>query len=177
MVVTPQTQLTTIDQNATLEVNVSVPIERAPMLHPGLPLQILDNESGKPLAQTAISFVSPHVDDQTQSVLVKATVPNPAGALRAMQYVRARVVWRTRSGILIPVTAVLRVSGQFFAFVAETANGKLVAKQRPIKVGDIVGDSYPVIDGLKPGDRVVVSGAQKLADGAPIQAEAAFTKP
>ena len=74
---------------------------------------------------------------------------------------------------LIPVTAVLRVSGQFFAFVAEDVGGKLVARQRAIKVGPIVNDSYPVIDGLKPGDRVVVSGAQKLADGAPIQSAAA----
>jgi len=62
------------------------------------------------------------------------------------------------------------VSGQFFAFVAEDAGGKLVAKQRAIKVGQIAGDSYPVLEGLKPGDRVVTSGTMKLADGAPIQA-------
>ena len=70
----------------------------------------------------------------------------------------------------MPVTAALRINGQFFAFVAEDAGGKLVAKQRAIKVGPIAGDNYPVLDGIKPGDRVVVSGAQKLADGAPIQA-------
>ena len=62
----------------------------------------------------------------------------------------------------------LRVSGQYFAFVAEDDNGKLVAKQRAIKVGPIVGDAYTVLDGLKPNERLVVSGAQKLADGAPI---------
>jgi multidrug efflux pump subunit AcrA (membrane-fusion protein) len=71
--------------------------------------------------------------------------------------------------MVMPVTAVLRVSGQFFAFVAEDAGGKLVARQRAIKVGPIVGDSYAVLDGLKPGERIVVSGTQKLADGAPIQ--------
>lgn len=169
MQVTPQTLLTTIDQNETLEAYVSVPVERSPQLRVGLPVQIVAAEGNDVLASTKISFVSPHVDDQTQSVLVKATVPNPGGALRASQYVRARIVWRSTSGILIPVTAVLRVSGQFFAFVADDAGGKLVAKQRPIKVGAIVGDSYPVLDGLKPGDRVVTSGVQKLADGAPIQ--------
>jgi multidrug efflux pump subunit AcrA (membrane-fusion protein) len=45
----------------------------------------------------------------------------------------------------------------------------LTAKQRAIKVGAIAGDNYPVLDGIKPGERIVVSGAQKLADGAPIQ--------
>jgi len=169
MQVTSQTLLTTIDQNETLEAYVSVPIERAPQLRVGLPVQIIAADSAETLAATRISFVSPHVDDQTQSVLVKATVANPSGALRASQYVRARLIWRSITGILIPVTAVLRVNGQFFAFVAEDSGGKLAAKQRPIKVGAIVGESYPVIDGLKAGDRVVTSGAQKLADGAPIQ--------
>jgi RND family efflux transporter MFP subunit len=167
--VTPQTLLTTIDQNETLEVYVSVPIERAPELRVGLPLQIRSSDSADVLAATKVSFISPHVDDQTQSVLVKGAVANPDGKLRASQYVRARIVWKTAQGILVPVTGVLRVSGQFFAFVAEDAGGKLTAKQRAIKVGPIVGDSYPVLDGLKPGDRVVMSGAQKLADGAPIQ--------
>jgi len=169
-VVTPQTVLTTIDQNETLELNVSVPVERGQALRTGLPIQILSADGSERIAATAVNFISPHVDDQTQSILVKAQVRNPDGRLRAMQYVRARIIWKTNEGLVIPVTAVLRVSGQFFAFVAEDAGGKLVAKQRAIRVGPIAGDVYPVLEGVKPGERVVVSGTQKLADGAPIQA-------
>jgi len=122
---------------------------------------------------TVVNFVSPHVDDQTQSVLVKAAVRNPDGKLRASQYVRARIIWKTVDGLVVPVTAVLRINGQFFAFVAEPGTGgALTAKQRAIKVGPIAGDNYPVLDGIKPGERIVVSGAQKLADGAPIAAQA-----
>jgi RND family efflux transporter MFP subunit len=169
--VTPQTALTTIDQNETLEVNASVPVERASALKVGLPLQLWSSDGARRIATTSVSFVSPHVDDQTQSVLVKAIVKNPDGALRAAQYVRARIVWKTADGLVVPVTAVLRINGQFFAFVAEpAAGGALTAKQRAIKVGPIAGDDYPVLDGIKPGDRVVVSGAQKLMDGAPIAA-------
>ena len=129
---------------------------------------MLSSDGAETLATTTVSFISPHVDDQTQSVLVKGTVRNPDGTLRSSQFVRARIVWKTAEGLVVPVTAVLRINGQFFAFVAEEAGGKLTAKQRPIKVGPIVGDDYPVLDGIKAGDRVVVSGAQKLADGAPI---------
>jgi RND family efflux transporter MFP subunit len=168
-VVTPQTVLTTIDQNETLEVYVSVPIERAAALKRGLPIQILSNDRDETLATTVVNFISPRVDDQTQSILVKGQVRNPSGALRGLQSVRARIVWKTSPGLTIPVTAVLRVSGQFFAFVAEDAGGKLVAKQRAIRVGPITGDNYPVLDGLKAGDRIVTSGTMKLADGAPIQ--------
>ena len=168
--VSPQTMLTTIDQNETLELNVNVPVERVGALRNGLPLQVLGNEGNEIVASTTVDFISPRVDDQTQSVLVKAQVRNPDGRLRSSQYVRARIIWKTSEGLVVPVTAVLRISGQFFAFVAEDAGGKLVAKQRAIKVGPISGNNYPVLAGIKPGERVVSSGAQKLADGAPIQA-------
>jgi len=169
--VTSQTVLTTIDQNDVLELNVNVPVERAAALHRGLPLRILSSDGTRTLATSAVNFISPRVDDQTQSVLVKGEVRNPGGALRAAQYVRARVIWNTASGLVVPVTAVVRINGQFFAFVAEKADNGLVAKQRAIKVGPIVGDNYPVIDGIKPGESVVTSGTQKLADGVPIAAQ------
>ncbi|MGE5244966.1 MAG: efflux RND transporter periplasmic adaptor subunit [Betaproteobacteria bacterium] len=169
--VTSQTVLTTVDQNETLEIYVSVPLERARDLALGLPLHVLSGDGSATLARTKISFISPRVDDATQTVLVKGLVVNPAGTLRASQFVRARIVWKTAPELVIPVTAVLRVNGQFFAFVAEQANGRLVARQRPITVGPIVGNDYTVTGGIEPGDRVVVSGVQKLTDGAPIQAQ------
>ena len=142
----------------------------APALKLGLPLQVWSSDGGQRVATTTVSFVSPHADEQTQSLLVKGIVKNADGALRAAQYVRARIVWKTADGLAVPVTAVLRINGQFFAFVAEAgAGGALIAKQRAIKVGPITGDNYPVLEGIKPGERVVVSGAQKLADGAPVQ--------
>jgi RND family efflux transporter MFP subunit len=170
--VSPQTILTTIDQNDTLEANVSVPIERAALLRIGLPMRILSS-GGAPLASTTLSFVSPRVEDQTQSVLVKAQVRNPDGQLRPAQYIRARIIWKSYQSLVIPVTAVLRISGQQFAFVADDVNGQLIARQRAIKVGPISGDNYPVLEGIKPGDRIVTSGAMKLMDGAPIAPVAA----
>jgi RND family efflux transporter MFP subunit len=171
--VTPQTVLTTIDQNDTLEVHVQVPIERAPELKNGLAIEIVSSDGQEKLATSEVNFISPHVDEGTQSILTKGVVRNPDGRLRAQQFVRARIVWRTSEGLTVPVTAMLRISGQFFAFVAEESKGPdgrpmLVARQRPVTVGPIEGDSYTVRSGLKPGERVVVSGVQKLADGAPI---------
>jgi RND family efflux transporter MFP subunit len=168
MQVTTSTLLTTVDQNETLEVHVAVPLERSRELRKGLVMQIFSSDGQERFGTTAIDFISPHVEDQTQSILVKGTLRNPEGRLRASQFVRARVVFKTVPGIVIPVIAVLRISGQYFAFVAEDAGGKLVAKQRAIRVGPIVGNDYVVTDGLKPNERLIVSGVQKLADGAPI---------
>jgi len=145
-----------------------VPLERGRDLKIGLPIDVLSSDSQQKLASSSITFISPRVDDQTQTILVKGAVANPSAALRSSQFVRARIIWKTTDGLVVPVTAVTRVNGEYFAFVADNANGKLVAKQRAIKVGPIVGDDYAVLGGIKPGERVVVSGVQKLADGVPI---------
>jgi RND family efflux transporter MFP subunit len=178
----PQTVLTTIDQNDILELNVQVPIDRADELRPGLEVRVVSGSGGEVIGRTAISFISPRVDDTTQSVLVKGNVRNPDGTLRASQFVRARMVWNTAEGLVIPVTAAVRINGAFFVFVAENGKGPdgsdaIVARQRPIKVGAITGDNYPVLEGLKAGDRVVTVGAQKLMDGAPIMPQAPAAAP
>ena len=162
--VTTSTLLTTIDQKTGLEAYINVPVERAPQVRLGTPVDIIDG-SGKVLVASRVTFVSPQVDSTTQSVLVKAAIEAPGGDLRSSQFVRARVIWKAEPGLLIPVTAVSRVSGQYFAYVAEPKDKGLVARQRPVRLGPIVGNDYVVLDGLKPGDRLIVSGAQNLVDG------------
>jgi RND family efflux transporter MFP subunit len=164
--VTVSTLLTTVDSPGIMEAYISVPVERAAQLRPGLPVRMVDS-TGNVVAESHVTFVSPQVDDQTQTVLVKAGIENK-GTLRPAQFIRARVVWSTREGPVVPVLAVSRISGQHFAFVAEEEKGALVARQRPVQVGEIVGNDYVVLGGIKPGDRVIVSGTQFLRDGAPV---------
>lgn len=166
--VTNTTMLTTIDERRGLEVYLPIPSDRAKELKIGAPVQILD-ASGNVILTTGVNFISPQVDTATQSVLAKAPVDQAADRLRSQQLVRARITWNTQSGITIPVVAVARVSGQFFAFVAEQKDGKDVARQVPLTLGEISGNEYTVINGLKPGDQVIVSGGQNLADGMAIR--------
>jgi len=165
--VTVSTVLTTLSRASGLEVYVSVPVERAADLHPGLPLRILDSR-GEVAAETKVAFISPDVDDATQTVLVKGWVPKEA-RLRPDQLVRVRVVWGAAESPVVPVLAVSRLGGQHFAFVAEEQEGALVARQKPVVLGEIVGNDYVVLSGIEPGERVIVSGTQSLADGFPVQ--------
>ena len=164
--VTTSTVLTTVDQQAGLEAYVQIPIERAPEVRTGLPVRLMDSRNAV-LAETAIDFVSPQVDDRTQSVLVKAPVAANQG-FRTEQFVRALVVWRSEPGLTVPTTAVTRINGQFFAFVAEPDKQGFVARQHAVKVGELRGNEYVLLGGLKAGDRLIVSGTQKVADGAPV---------
>ncbi len=165
--VTPQTRLTTLDRNERLEAYISVPIERAAGLRLGLPVLIVDG-TGATLATSRVSFISPQVTDGTQSILVKAVVENWGGRLRNEQFVRARIVWNTYRAPVVPATAVMRLNGQPFVFVAEERSGALVARQRRVQLGELVGNDYVVRQGVEAGERIVASGIQKLRDGAPI---------
>lgn len=166
--VTRSTVLTTIDQNAGLEVYVNVPVQQAPQLAPGLPIRLVDDR-GTVLATLPVAFISPSVDDATQTVLVKANLGERARGFRADQFVRAQIVWSTAPGLTVPIVAVNRINGQYFAFVAEPAEGGgAVARQRAVTVGPIVGNDYAVLGGLEAGDRLIVSGIQKIGDGQPV---------
>lgn len=166
--VTTQTQLTTVDQPGSLEAYIYVPIERSSQLKLNRPVQILDS-NGKVLADTRITFISPQVDNTTQTVLVKARIANGNDALRQSQFIRARIIWGTHENPQVPILAVSRLAGQFFAFVAEPESGNsFVAKQRPLTIGQTVGNDYEVVAGIKPGEKVIISGTQFLLDGVPV---------
>jgi hypothetical protein len=124
-----------------------------------------------------VDFVSPRVDPANQLLVVKAPAPNIDRRFRNDQTVYARVIWKQLDAPLIPVTAVQRLAGQFFAFIAESDGKQTVAKQRALKVGEIVGNDYVVLEGIKPGEQVIVGGTQLLADGAPVTPQKAGEAP
>ncbi len=165
--VTVATMLTSIDEPGALEAYIYVPAERAKNLKTGLPVRLLDT-AGNPVSETRITFVSPQVETDTQTVLAKATIENPRGKLRIAQQVRAQITWGIHEGPVIPVLAVLRINGQFFAFVAVNEGKGTVARQKPLKLGDTVGNDFVVLDGLKAGDHLIISGTQFLQDGMPV---------
>ena len=162
------TVLTTVDRPGSLEAYIYVPIEKSGQLKMNLPVQIVDG-SGNLLASSRVTFISPQVDNSTQTVLVKAQIANSNDSLRTAQFIRARVVWGSQQKPMVPVIAVSRIGGVYFAFVAEPdQKGGYVVHQKPLQVGQIIGNNYVVLDGVKPGDKVVISGTQFLIDGIPV---------
>jgi RND family efflux transporter MFP subunit len=166
--VTSATPITTIDQPEGLEVYFNVPLERATALKPGLTVELLDADGGV-IASNPVTFIAPRADDATQTVLVKATLTRAPAGLRVMQYVRARLIWSRDTALTVPVLAVNRVAGQHFVFIAEPAQQGFVARQKPVTLGEVIGDEYVVSGGLQSGQRVIVSNLQKIGDGVPVK--------
>ncbi|BAZ53986.1 RND family efflux transporter MFP subunit [Nostoc sp. NIES-4103] len=166
-------ELTTLTKNDSLELNIAIPLTQAKQLRLGLPVQMLDAE-GKPTATGKVSFISPDANTNSQSVLAKASFINFGNQLLNRQLVPTKLIWDERPGILIPVTAISRLGGQTFVFVAEAPQKpqpgapSLVAQQKLVKLGSIQGNNYQVLEGLKAGEKIVVSGILNLTNGAPI---------
>ncbi|MBN1205192.1 MAG: efflux RND transporter periplasmic adaptor subunit [Myxococcaceae bacterium] len=160
------TALTSVAQADVLEVSVAVPSTRARALQPNTPLELLDAQ-GKVLLTSTVFFVAPQADPRTQLVELKAAFRN-TGGLRPNELVRARLIYSTRRALQLPALAVVRQSGQPFAFVLQEKEGKTVVERRPITLGPLGELAYVVEKGLNEGDRVAVSSLQLLRDGAPV---------
>jgi RND family efflux transporter MFP subunit len=172
--VTPAMPLTSLTQDAGLEAEVWVPVEKVRALSASSRLRLLD-EAGQPLAESALVFISPRADPLSQLVLIKGAYASNA-ALRSDQLVRARVVWSQAPGLMLPATAVMREAGQPFAFVVEAGkepgNTGQVVRRVPVTLGALQGGEYVLVKGLDAGHRVVVSGVQLVHDGSPVQLSA-----
>src|SRR5271170_3659965 len=166
--VSSQTLLTTVDENAELEAYIYIPTEQAGNIRMNLPVEIVTSR-GDLIERTKVDFISQQVDNSIQGILVKAPVHASLDKFRNAQLVKARVVWSSSPAPTVPVLAVTRIGGQSFVYVATQAEQGTVAKQRAVTLGDTIGNEYAVIDGLKPGEKVITSGIQFLIDGAPVQ--------
>ena len=165
------TLLTTVDEPGALEAYIYAPVDRSKDLKLGLPVRLVD-ENQKPIAETNITFVSPQVDTDTQTVLAKALIPNTSAKLRIAQQVRAQITWSVHKGPVVPILSVVRINGQFFAFVASKESSGTFARQKVLKVGEPLGNDYPVLSGLEGGEHIITSGTQFLQDGMPVVEQA-----
>jgi RND family efflux transporter MFP subunit len=173
--VTVSTLLTTVNEPGGLEAYIYVPADKARDLRVGMPVRLI-GEDGKSGTDSRVTFVSPQVDPDTQTVLAKAAV-DAQGKLRISQQVRAQLTWGVHDGPVIPVLAVNRINGQFFAFLAVNEGKGPVARQRLLKLGEVIGNDFAVLQGMKAGDHIITSGLQFLQDGAPVAEQVQSSAP
>lgn len=114
-----------------------------------------------------LDFADQSVDPSTGTVSLRAEFPNPRRILLPGEFVRARIEAGVRpDGILIPQRAV-QLSSQGASVMTIDAKG--MAAPRPVKVGELRGAQWEIREGLKPGDRVITDGLQKVQPGAPVR--------
>jgi len=113
------------------------------------------------------SFADRQVDPNTGAIQMTALFPNPGNILRPGQYAMVRAVTGEDKGaLLVPQPAVTELQGGYEVDVVGVDNKVAI---RPVQVGDRVGTKWVISSGLKPGDRVVVEGQEKVKPGQPVR--------
>jgi RND family efflux transporter MFP subunit len=134
---------------------------------PAPPVQIILADGTLYPPQGKFSAVDRQVDNQTGTIRLAALFPNPDNILRPGQFVRVRVTVRTLHGaLLVPQRAINELQTSFELAVIGADNK---AEIRTVQVGERVGSLWVVEDGLKPGERVVVEGLQKVRANEPVK--------
>ena len=158
-------------RNQHLLARIDVPTNRADQLRPGQKVELLD-AAGRTLVRGRIDSLDPGVLPSSQTLLARAAITNP-GNLRNGQRLRSRVLLAEERHPAVPFQAVTRQSGQAFVFVV-SGNGRrgvgsTVAQLRPVQLGPLQGEFYPLLAGLQPGDRVIRSSTLGLRNGLPVR--------
>ena len=122
-----------------------------------------------------LDFIDREVDTTTGAMLVQASFPNPEELLRPGQFTKVRIrIQIVKDAIMIPQRCVIEIQGLHSVFVVDSNN---TIQTRDIQVGDKVGSSWMITEGLKPGEKVVYEGLQRVKDGVTVKATAAQIEP
>ena len=129
---------------------------------------ILANGSLYPYTGMIYAF-DREVNVRTGTLRIAGLFPNPADLLRPGQFVTVRILLGTKKGaLLVPQRAVTELQGSYQVAVLGTDN---LIDIRTVKAGDVVGPFWIIDEGLKPGDRIVVEGVQKVKQGVAVTAK------
>jgi membrane fusion protein (multidrug efflux system) len=132
----------------------------SPASHKRMPVEFIQaDDVPYPKTGTIIS-VNRQVGTQTGTIQMAAAFPNPQALLRPGGYGRVRIqVDNNKNALMVPQAAVIEVQSEYMLIVL---NPESRAVFRPVKVGDRVGPNWVITEGLKPGERVVVEGTERV---------------
>ena len=121
-----------------------------------------------------ITAISPSADPSSRVFEVEIAIDNPRGRLRPGMIGSVIVGGgaAARAQMVLPLSAVVRPAGAtegYAVFVVEEQEGRQTARLRRVKLGEAVGNRIAVTEGVRTGERVIVSGASLTTDGEPIQ--------
>ena len=131
-----------------------------------LPLTLILAGGAEHPDQGRFVFIDRAVNVKTGTLRVRAEFSNKKKLLRPGMFARVRIDLGTRKDSLeVPERAIVELQGKTFLWIITPEN---TASQRPVKVGELVNSKVSILEGIKPGERIVVEGLQKAREGAPV---------
>jgi multidrug efflux system membrane fusion protein len=173
---TPGAPIVTLTNLSTLYVNFTLPGRQRPEIKVGQQVEVGADAFPGRVFDAKITTIEPQISADTRTMQVQATMQNPDDALLPGMFVDAKVVLPPQPDMLVlPATAVEYTLYGDSVFVireeGKDANGEpiLKAERTPVKTGARWGHNVAILDGLKPGERVVSAGQVKVQNGAQVK--------
>ncbi len=163
--VSPGIDLVPIESINPLQVDFRVPEQFLGQVHKGLKLSVRFDALPGQTREGVVEAISPLVDVGGRSILLRASVPNADDALRPGVFAQVQLQFSDDGAIVIPETALASSGESRYVYRLEQDRVKRVA----VQTGQRRSGKVEVVSGLQEGDRVVVAGLQKVADGSAVK--------
>lgn len=162
---TPQTRIATLQSVKTMNVDFSIPEKYAGVVQPGRRIQFRVKSSDQPFGGEIVAL-EPSIDAETRSLTVRARCDNPAGLLWPGAFADVEIaVRRIEEALTVPSIAIIPELGGKKVFVLE--DGRVLP--RSVETGIRTADRVQVLSGLETGDKVIVSGLERLRSGSEVE--------
>jgi membrane fusion protein (multidrug efflux system) len=165
-VITKQTIIATLSDLNPVKVEGNVPERFLALAKVGAKFQLSLAAFPEEKFEGELYFVGPQIDPVNRTALVKATVPNPELKLKPGMFASADLALRVRDEAIVIPEAALMPQGESFAVIIVGAD--MTAEMRPVKPGIRTAGRVEIVEGLQPGETVVVEGWQKTRPGGKV---------
>ncbi len=162
------TEITTLDDTATMKLDFSVPETFLAAIRAGLEIQARASAFPEMQFNGKVAAVDTRVDPETRSVAVRAMLPNPKGLLRPGMFLTVNLIRERVDALLLPEQALVPEQDKQFVFLVVSDGEVRKAVKREIRIGRRQAGIVEVVSGVAVGDLVIVEGTLKVRDGAPV---------
>ena len=160
------TEIATISDVSTIKLDFTVPETMLRVLRPGLPIEARSAAFPDQPFRGTIHTIDPVVDPNTRAVTIRARLPNPERMLRPGMLLTVTIENQPRLALSVPELAVIGEGDGRFVYVVD-AQGR--AQRTPVRTGARFAGRVEILEGLRPGQRVITEGVVKVADDMPVR--------
>jgi len=164
---------------SSVKARFGIPDSMIQSVQPGEAIDVIIEAVASTAFAGRVTAIAPTADPQSRVFDVEVTIPNRDGRLRpgmigtvALGRTGAQRLAAAQPTLTVPLTAVVKSdarSGQYAVLIVERQGDVDIARLRRVELGEVMGNGIAVLDGVKPGERVVVSGATLLVDGEAVR--------
>lgn len=160
------TEIATISDVSTIKLDFTVPETMLSAIRPGLPIEARSAAYPDRPFRGTIHTIDPVVDPNTRAVMVRARLPNPDRLLRPGMMMSVNIENQPRMALSVPELAVIGEGESRFVYTVDDAGR---AQRVPVRTGIRSQGRVEIVEGLRPGQRVITEGVVKVADDMPVR--------